>query len=339
MSLPQPCLVAGRRAVRRVLEALPVGSVVVVGCSGGADSLALAACVAHETSGPRAGRQLVVRAVVVDHGMQTSSAEVAQDAVATCERLGLTARVVRVDVGTDGGPEAAARAARYAALEGVLDAEVAAAGAPGGVVLVGHTREDQAETVLLRLARGSGARSLSAMRPRNGLWRRPLLAISREDVHSVAAEVLAPLGADVWLDPHNADPAYARVRVRDLLDDLRAAAGPGAVLGLTRSADLLRDDADALDAWAEAESRRLVAEGIHEASLDCAELLELPRAIRTRVIRDACTSAGVPPDAMAFDHVARVEALVSQWHGQGEIRLPGGVVALRSYGRLCLRSP
>ena len=137
MSLPQPCLVAGRRAVRRVLEALPVGSVVVVGCSGGADSLALAACVAHETSGPRAGRQLVVRAVVVDHGMQTPSAEVAQDAAATSERLGLTARVVRVDVGTDGGPEAAARAARYAALEGVLDAEVAAAGAPGGVVLVG----------------------------------------------------------------------------------------------------------------------------------------------------------------------------------------------------------
>lgn len=323
-------LVAMRAAVAEALADITSPSVVLVACSGGPDSLALAAV----TAWVGARRGFRIEAIVVDHGLQVGSHEVAERAAQTCGRLGVQAtRVVAVTVGTEGGPEAAARTARYAALQ------AAAQDLDASAVLLGHTREDQAETVLLRLARGSGARSLSAMRPRNGLWRRPLLAISREDVHSVAAEVLAPLGADVWLDPHNADPAYARVRVRDLLDDLRAAAGPGAVLGLTRSADLLRDDADALDAWAEAESRRLVAEGIHEASLDCAELLELPRAIRTRVIRDACTSAGVPPDAMAFDHVARVEALVSQWHGQGEIRLPGGVVALRSYGRLCLRSP
>ena len=323
-------LVAMRAAVVDALADLASPSVVLVACSGGPDSLALAAVTAWV--GTR--RDLRVEAVIVDHGLQSGSPEVAEQAAQTCRRLGVQAtRVVAVSVGTEGGPEAAARSARYAALEEAAQELAAPA------VLLGHTREDQAETVLLRLARGSGARSLSAMRPRNGLWRRPLLAISREDVHAVAAEVLAPLGADFWLDPHNADPAYARVRVRDLLDDLRAAAGPGAVLGLTRSADLLRDDADALDAWARAESRRLVVEGTDESSIDCAGLLELPRAIRTRVIRDACTTAGVPADAMAFDHVARVEALVSQWHGQGEIRLPGGVVALRSYGRLCLRSP
>ena len=322
-------LVAMRAAVGASLADLPSDSTVLVACSGGPDSLALAGVAAWVAArgGPR------VEAIVVNHGLQEGSAEVADRAAQTCLRLGVQgARVVRVTVGTDGGPEAAARTARYAALE------VAAADVSAQAVLLGHTREDQAETVLLRLARGSGARSLSAMRPHNGLWRRPLLAIPREDVHAVATELLAPLGATFWRDPHNDDPAYARVRVRELLDDLRTAAGPGAVLGLTRSADLLRDDADALDAWAQAESRRLVAPGDNEASIDCAELLALPRAVRTRVIRDLCTTAGVAADAMAFDHVARVEALVSDWHGQGEIRLPGGVVALRSYGRLWLRS-
>lgn len=323
-------VVAVRTAVGRAVEDLPGGSVLLVACSGGPDSLALAGGAAWV--GARRG--LDVRALVVDHGLQDGSDVVATEAAATCRALGIRQTdVVGVLVGTGGGPEAAARAARYAALEqAALDIGAAA-------VLLGHTREDQAETVLLRLARGSGARSLSAMRSRAGLWRRPLLGLPRADVHAAAADLLVPLGRAPWADPHNDDPGFARVRVRALLDDLRAAAGPGAVLGLTRSADLLRDDADALDGWAaEAAEATVVADDLG-LSADCAELLALPRAVRTRVVRDMCVRQGCPTDALTFEHVGRVDALVGDWRGQGEIRLPGGVVALRSYGRLCLRSP
>jgi tRNA(Ile)-lysidine synthase len=259
---------------------------------------------------------------------------VARDAAGACRDLGVQqVEVVAVLVGSQGGPEAAARTARYEAL-------ASAAGARGAsAVLLGHTLEDQAETVLLRLARGSGARSLSAMRARNDPWRRPFLALSRADVHAAAAQMLAPFGRTPWADPHNDDPAYARVRVRALLDDLRAAAGPGAVLGLARSADLLRDDADALDSWATSEYGRLVTVDDSGPSADCDALVALPRAVRTRVIREMCVAAGSPVDVLTFEHVSRVEALVGHWRGQGETRLPGGVVAGRAYGRLCLRSP
>ena len=338
MSLPQPCLVAGRRAVRRVLEALPVGSVVVVGCSGGADSLALAACVAHETSGPRAGRQLVVRAVVVDHGMQTSSAEVAQDAAATCERLGLTARVVRVDVGTDGGPEAAARAARYAALEGVLDAEVAAAGAPGGVVLVGHTRDDQAETVLLGLARGAGARSLAGMRPERGRLRRPFLGLTRADTEGACAE----LGLDVWHDPTNLPApdgggplrSLVRHRVLPVLEDVL---GPGVPAALARTAEQLREDDDALTGLA-VDLLARAAGGPQAEGYDVATLAAAPAAVRRRALRAAAVQAGSLAGALTRTHVLALEALLVAWRGQGAVPLPGRVEGTRSCGRLVLHA-
>lgn len=299
---------------------------VIVACSGGPDSLALAAAAAWV--GDRQG--LDVRAVVVDHGLQSGSHAVARDAADTCAALGVPAEVVRVEVGSEGGPEAAARTARYAALE----ATAAEAGA--AAVLLGHTLDDQAETVLLRLARGSGARSLSAMASRNGLWRRPLLSLSRATVHAAAREVLEPLGRQPWTDPHNDDPDFARVRVRHLLSGLTADLGPGVVLGLARSADLLRDDADLLDALAAAEHERVVGlDG--DGSADCAALAAMPAAIRTRVVRLMCLQHGSPADALGLDHVRRVDALVTDWRGQGEVALPGGVTAARAYGRLSLR--
>lgn len=316
-----------RAAVRAACSDLEPGQRALVACSGGPDSLALAAAAAWvaEREGWLAG------AVVVDHGLQHDSARVAGWAAGVCSRLGLdpvTVRTVRVD--GPGGPEAAARDARYRALIEAADESGAVA------VLLGHTLEDQAETVLLRLARGSGARSLAGMAPQTGRWRRPLLGLRRADVRASAREVLDGHGERAWLDPHNEDPQFARVRVRRLLDDLQSAVGAGAVLGLARSASLLRDDADALEAWAERASDELVRSSSGDRSADARALLALPRAVRTRVIRGMCLAAGCPAEDLGVEHIAEVDRLVSAWSGQGPTSLPGRVTASRSYGRLVI---
>ena len=317
-----PEVVVLRTAVTASLHGLPPGSPVIVACSGGPDSLALVGAAAW--AAPRAGHEVSV--VVVDHALQQGSAQVASRAAEVCVRLGVErAEVVRVDVVGGGGLEAAARAARYAALQAAADAAGASA------VLLGHTREDQAETVLLRLARGSGARSLSAMRAVNGLWRRPFLDVPRAVVHAACVAML-PDGVQPWSDPHNADDTFARVRVRRLLTGLDDALGAGVVLGLTRSAEQLRDDADALDALA-GEARAALS--LDDAgTLDCTELANVPRAIRTRVLRQFCIAAGAPAEDLSWEHIQSVDALIHDWHGQGAVALPGSVVAQRSCGRL-----
>lgn len=322
-----PAVVSVRTAVTQALEDVPRGTVVVAACSGGPDSLALvgaAAWVAH-----RGGIDL--HAVVIDHALQPGSATVAADAADAARALGAAdARVVAVDASGPGGPEAAARRARYAALE------QAAVEASAAAILLGHTREDQAETVLLRLARGSGARSLAAMRAVSGPYRRPFLHLPRAQVRSAADALLAPLGRQAWADPHNENPAYARVRVRALVEGLEAALGPGAVLGLARSADLLRDDADALDVLATSAMAGIVSSEAGSVCASCDALAALPRAVRTRVLRLMALRAGALADDLGIGHVGSLEALVSDWRGQGEVRLPGRVVGTRGYGRLCL---
>ena len=319
--------VVTRNAVAGSIADLGSGDAVIVGCSGGADSLALAAATAWVA--PR--QQVRAEAVVVDHGLQPGSDAVAEAAAGACRSLGLAARVIRVEVGTEGGPEAAARDARRAAL---LEA---AAETGAMAVLLGHTLEDQAETVLLRLARGSGARSLAAMAARTDPWRRPFLALSREVVRAAAAEALAPVGLSAWEDPHNDDPAFARVRARRLLADLQATLGAGVVSGLARSADLLRDDADALDAMADASYRSLVADEDGGVGVEVTDLAVLPTAVRTRIVRRMALACGCPGEDLGIDQVRRVDAFVTDWHGQGEVHLPGGATAFRACGRLCVR--
>jgi tRNA(Ile)-lysidine synthase len=307
-----PAVLRTRAAVRAALRDLAPGAVVVVAVSGGADSLALAAATGHEA------RRLHVRAaaVTVDHGLQPGSAERADAVAETCRALGLDpVDVRRVRVGRAGGPEAAARAARYAALDDVA----------ADVVLLGHTLDDQAETVLLGLARGSGARSLSGMRERNGRYRRPFLGLRRTDTRAACRA----LGLEVWHDPHNADPSYLRVRVRrEVLPALEEAMGPGVVESLARTADQLRADADALEEWA----GKVAAEGLR---VDV--LAALPVAVRGRVLRRAAIDAGVPAGALSAAHVAEMDRLVVDWRGQGAVSLPGGLVAERRYDRLQLR--
>jgi tRNA(Ile)-lysidine synthase len=314
---PDPAVAALRSAVRPALteDRTPV----LVACSGGADSLALAAAVAFEA--PRAG--VPAGAVTVDHRLQPGSGERAAATAELLEKLGLApVEILSVDVGSDGGPEAAARTARYAALE-------RAAAAGGARVALGHTLDDQAETVLLGLGRGSGPRSVAGMVDRRGIWWRPLLGVRRTTTRAACAA----LGLPVWDDPWNADPAYTRVRLRaevlPLMDDVL---GGGVASALARTAAMLREDLDALDALAADDLRRLAAA---DGTLPVAELAARPAAVRRRVLRGWLLAAGVP-DLQAV-HLDAVDALLTRWRGQGPVDLPGPVVAVRASGRLGLR--
>jgi tRNA(Ile)-lysidine synthase len=301
--------------VRACVSDLAAGELVLVACSGGPDSLALAAALAF--AAPRAG--LRAGGVTVDHGLQDGSAARAASVAAALTGLGLEpVRAVSVTVRGDGGPEAAARTARYDALSAVA-AELGAA-----AVLLGHTLDDQAETVLLGLARGSGPRSLAGMPPRRGVFRRPLLGVRR----SVTAAACAALGLDPWDDPHNADRRYTRVRVRlDALPALEAALGPGVAEALARTADQLRADAEVLENISSERARG-------DSPLSASALAGMPGAVRSRVLRAAAVAAGCPAGALTAGHVARLEELITGWRGQRWIDLPGGVRASRRAGQL-----
>ncbi|MDX3215588.1 tRNA lysidine(34) synthetase TilS [Streptomyces sp. ME02-6991-2B] len=321
---PHPAVAAIRLAVRRALHDVltdqPGGSpLVLAACSGGADSMALATALVFEAPklGIRAG------AVTVDHGLQDGSAARAVDVADRLRDLGLDpVHAVAVTVGRQGGPEAAARDARYAALDAVAERAGAAA------VLLGHTRDDQAETVLLGLARGSGIRSLSGMPAVNGRYRRPFLLLDRDTVRRACLVQ----GIDVWEDPHNHDPAYTRSRVRhEALPVLEKSLGKGVVEALARTAQLSRDDADALDQWAaQAERTAVDADG----GLDVVRLLTLPPAVRRRVLRRAAVAAGSPAGSLFARHIEETDRLLTGWRGQKPLNLPGGVVVGRRNGRL-----
>ncbi|MCF3100522.1 tRNA lysidine(34) synthetase TilS [Streptomyces roseoverticillatus] len=336
---PHPAVAAIRLAVRRVLHDVltpttpssvppaPSGHkpLVLVACSGGADSMALASALAFEA--PRLG----IRAggVTVDHGLQHGSDLRAAEVASRLAAFDLDpVEALTVNVGRNGGPEAAARDARYAALDAAAERHGAAA------VLLGHTRDDQAETVLLGLARGSGTRSLAGMAVTSGVdgrYRRPFLGLDRQTARKACMVQSLP----VWDDPHNADPAYTRSRVRhEALPVLEKALGKGVIEALARTAQLSRDDADALDDWAAA-----VEPSVRDDSgaLETAKLYALPPAVRRRVLRRAAISAGSPAGSLFARHIEEVDRLITGWRGQGAINLPGRVAVRRQGGRLVLR--
>ena len=218
-----PVVGTARKLLQDALAAAGYPDRVLVACSGGPDSLALAAVAAYfARRGHVDGHPVMVGAVVVDHQLQPGSADIAAATAVTLRELGLAPVEVRtVDVAPTGmGPEAAARDARHAALE------AAANGTGAQAVLLGHTLDDQAEQVLLGLARGSGTRSLAGMRPVRGRLLRPFLGLRRADTLAICAAE----GLDPWYDPSNADPSFARSRTRvEVLPVLEAKLGPGAV--------------------------------------------------------------------------------------------------------------
>ena len=309
---------AVRNAVRVWLEKYEAGDKILVAVSGGADSLALAYALSVEAE----KLAISVIGVTVDHQLQSTSTEQAQRVVKQLSEFGIKCVIKKVTVDLKEGLEASARKVRYEAINQVVEQENAVA------VFLGHTKDDQAETVLLGLARGSGTRSLSGMSHHNGRYVRPLLEITRIQNEDFCREV----GLDYWKDPHNQDSQFARVRVRnEALPILEKTIGPGISDALARSAHLLRDDADALDHWAKREEIHL---DLHD--LECAHLETLPRAIRTRILRTAIYAAGAPSGSVSADHVSAVEALISAWNGQSALNLPGGVKVERISGRLSL---
>jgi len=321
---PSAAVAAVRVAVRRALdEGGLTGSRVLVGCSGGADSIALAAAAVFVV--PRDGGS--VGALVVDHRLQPESSSVAEQAALTCRRLGLDpvqVAAVRVRPG-DTGPEDAARAARFGALVECAAQQGAEA------LLLGHTLQDQAEQVLLGLVRGSGARSLSGM-PRSRRHGpltvlRPLLRVSRETTVQCCADLDLP----TWADPHNADTRFTRVRARGLLPRLEADLGPGVVAALARSADLLRVDADALD-----ELSHTTYQQLGPAPWTAVDLLSHPRAVRMRLWRRLAVDSGAPAGSLTSTHLDSLDALVCDWHGQGPVDLPGGLRGGRRDNRVWL---
>ncbi|WP_030489940.1 tRNA lysidine(34) synthetase TilS [Micromonospora chokoriensis] len=329
MAVLAPPVAAIRVAVRRVLTGLPSDGPVLVACSGGADSLALAAAAVFVA--PRLGHSAAL--VTVDHGLQDGSAERAEAVASWGREVGFaSATVVRVEVaGRPGGPEAAARDARYQALTEVARQQNAVA------VLTGHTRDDQAETVLLALARGAGPRGLAGMPARRDLGGvpllRPLLEIGREQTRAACAVH----GLSPWQDPHNTDPSYARSRVRaDLLPALVRALGPGVVDNLARTARLVAADNAALDELAAA----ALAAARHPAGgLSVPELAALAPAVRGRVLHAWARELGAVPAALSYRHVAALDALVIHWRGQGPADLPGGLRVLRRADRLAPVDP
>jgi tRNA(Ile)-lysidine synthase len=308
-----------RLAVRRELEDINPGDTVIVAASGGADSSALAAALLPECE----AKSISVVPLIVDHGLQKNSADVAHEAKKELTKLGYEIIEIRkISVEITDGVEASARRARYAALNEVAKSHNAVA------IFLGHTKDDQAETVLLGLARGSGTRSLSGMAQRIDNYRRPLLSITRAQTEAACEEA----GIKFWRDPHNQSMEFTRVRVREnVLPMMEKEIGPGVTDALTRSARLLRDDADALDQWADE-----VFDELDPISLDIATLETLPRAIRSRVLRKAIYLAGAPSGSLSADHIEPVESLVTAWKGQGAISLPGGVTVARISGRLSL---
>jgi tRNA(Ile)-lysidine synthase len=312
-----------RRAVRGVL---PPAGLVLVALSGGADSLALAAATAFEA--PRAG--LRAGAVIVDHGLQQGSAEVATRVAAQAAELGLHPVLVRrvaVAPAGEGGPEASARTARYAALD-------AAAHETGAVlVLLGHTLDDQAETVLLGLARGAGAASLSGMPERTGRYARPLLGIRRSTTRRACLDAgLAP-----WDDPHNVDSSYARVRVRErVLPVLESELGPGIAEALARTAEQLREDEAAFAAQIDEFIEEVCEPAEAGIAVSVGALSANPAALRQRIIRHVVASEFGA--SLTRSQTLEVARLVTDWHGQGAIDLPG-CRAARVGGRIEFTAP
>jgi tRNA(Ile)-lysidine synthase len=287
-----------------------------VALSGGPDSLALTAVAAG---------LLPTTALIVDHGLQGGSAAIAAAAKSQAEELGcVDAQVLCVQVSGDGGPEAAARNARYHALE---------AARRDRPVLLAHTLDDQAETVLLGLGRGSGARSIAGMRGYDPPWCRPLLGMRRGVTHAACAE----LGLAAWDDPHNTDRRFTRTRLRhEVLPLMEEVLGGGVAEALARTATALREDTELVDALiAQAMTTSANAEG-----LDTRALAALPDPVRRGVIRSWLLAGGAI--GLTDKQIRGVNRLITAWRGQGGVAVGSALrnqrlVAGRSGGLLTLR--
>ena len=301
-----------QNAVKNLLKDFEPADNILVACSGGADSLALAWTSQVVTK--RIGLNLI--AVIIDHQLIKESSQVAQDAKKKCEDFGVEKVVIKqIEVKDDNeGLEAAARKARYEAFEELVNEFNAKA------VLLAHTQDDQAETMLMRLTRGSGAKSLSAMKEVSGKYLRPFLHIRKQ----VLVVALEKENISYWQDPANTNYKFLRAKVRhELMPKLIEVLGDSAIDSLDRTSELLKEDNEALESIALESYEKLNKE------LKVQELEKLPTAIRKRVIKIAALNSGVTPGPFSFEHIEAIDALVTNWRGQGNVDLPGFIQASR----------
>ena len=310
-----------QNAVQNLLKEFDAGDYVLVGCSGGADSLALV----WTTLVVGKRLELKVGAIIVDHQLIPESNDVALNAKKQCEELGIQEVIIKkVNVEHNHeGLEAAARIARYEAFENVLHETNAQA------ILLAHTQDDQAETVLMRLTRGSGAKSLSGMAQVSGKYIRPFLHLRKKLVH----DSLDLIGLKAWQDPANTDHQFLRVKVRQvLMPKIVEVLGESAISSLDKTSQLLRLDNQALEELAQQFFKS--QKDVKTNGLEISELEKLPEAIRTRVLRIFAIASGVHPGPFSFEHIEAIDALVKNWHGQGNVDLPGFIQATRVNGSL-----
>jgi tRNA(Ile)-lysidine synthase len=304
-----PAQGAIRHAVREVLTYnTKPGQKLLIAVSGGADSLALASAVLFESK----KLQLNIATVTIDHGLQKASAKVTEQTLEKLNQIGITeAWSKKVKVGTKGGPEAAARDARYQALESIrIESK-------SDFIVLGHTANDQAETVLLGLTRGSGSRSLSGMSVRSERLLRPLLSIERATTEQFCKdEKISP-----WQDPQNKDLKFLRVRIRKVvLPFLEKQLGKGIFNNLIRTSSQLQEDDQYLSGVAEKAFKKIAKTSSRTVTLDQSGLSKLPAAIRNRVIKSAIDYFNVESSRT---HVLAVADLILNWHGQKPLALPG----------------
>lgn len=301
-----------QNAVNHLLKNFEPADNILVACSGGADSLALAWT--SQVVAKRLGLNLIC--VIIDHQLIKESAQVALEAKIKCENFGIEKVVIKqIEVKENKeGLEAAARKARYEAFEQLaieFDAKA---------VLLAHTQDDQAETMLMRLTRGSGAKSLSAMKEVSGKYLRPFLHIRKFEL----VNALEKEGITYWQDPANTDYKFLRAKVRhELMPKLIEVLGQSAIESLDKTSDLLKEDNDALDLIAQENYEKLNRE------LKVENLEEYPAAIRKRIIKIAALEAGVISGPFSYEHIEAIDALVTNWRGQGNVDLPGFIQASR----------
>ena len=298
-----------RLAVRNCLTAnTKPGQKLLIAVSGGADSLALAA--ACEFEAKKLG--LKIAAAVIDHSLQNNSDKVAAQTAKTLAALGFEEVVVkRISVGKAGGPEAAARTARYTALETLRQKT------KSHFIVLGHTSSDQAETVLLGLVRGSGSKSLSGMSEKSGVLLRPLLGIERATTEAFCKDS----GIKYWSDPQNKDEKFLRVMIRKhVLPFLEKQLGGSVASSLVRTSDQLREDNSYLESQADKSFKKYAKVSGSGISFATKAIEKLPAAILNRVIKKALDNFG---SESSRTHVLAVSDLVLSWHGQKPLALPG----------------
>jgi tRNA(Ile)-lysidine synthase len=315
--------VALTNAVEKALSTIQPGERILVACSGGADSLALA----WTANFVAEKNKFFISAIVVDHQLSDDSADVAREAKKKLHQLGIAeVKIVKVDVVTQSeGIEAAAREVRYKALRS-YGREISAK-----LILLGHTQEDQVETVLMRLTRGSGARSLQGMAQFKENFVRPFLHLRRQEVR----DSLLKINLVAWEDPMNYSDKFLRSKIRNqLLPKLEEVLGEGVFEAIDRTALQIRDDNAALDLI----TQDVMALSQIEKSSEIDILAAQPKAIRTRILRRMMLNAGVPAASLASSHIEAVDQLITNWHGQGEVALPGKLWASRKSGLLTIEN-